>query len=149
MSPAWLKAMALILLFAAVVFVVERIVAVTVGRRMKGRAINQRLDLIGRGATRAEAMQILRRRATDVPEGLPPFIAGPAVRLEKTLMAAGVASETGKVMLALLVAPVILFLLILLFMAVTGTVIGSGRVLLVATFAVIVGAGIPMLFFQV
>ena len=148
MSGTWLKAIVLILVFAAVVFAVERFVAIAVGRRMKGRAINQRLDLIGRGVSRGDAMQLLRRRSTDVPEGLPAFIAGPAIRIEKTLMAAGVTAETGKVMLALLVAPVVLFLLILLFMALTGTVIGSGRVLLIATFAVIIGTGIPMLFFQ-
>ena len=148
MTGTWLKALALILVFAAVVFVVERLVSAAVGRRMKGQAINQRLELISRGATRSEAMQMLRRRSTEVPEGLPPFIAGPAIRLEKTLMAAGVTSQTGKVMLALLVAPVVLFLLILMVMAMSGMIIGSGRLLLVATFAFIVGAGIPMLFFQ-
>jgi tight adherence protein B len=148
MSETWLKAMILILVFAAVVFAVERFVSAAVGRRMKDRAINQRLELISRGATRTEAMHMLRRRSTEVPEGLPPFIAAPAIRLEKTLMAAGVTAETGKVMLALLVAPVLLFLMILLFMAVTGMVIGSGRVLLIATFSLIIGAGIPMLFFQ-
>jgi tight adherence protein B len=148
MSGTWLKAMALILVFAAVVFAVERFVSAAVGRRMKDRAINQRLDLISRGATRSEAMQMLRRRSTEVPAGLPPFIAAPAIRMEKTLMAAGVTAETGKIMLALLVAPVLLFLLILLAMGFTGTVIGSGRVLLIATFSLIVGAGIPMLFFQ-
>jgi len=148
MTGTWLKALALILVFAAVVFVVERFVSAAVGRRMKGQAINQRLELISRGATRSEAMQMLRRRSTEVPEGLPPFIAGPAIRLEKTLMAAGVTSQTGKVMLALLVAPVVLFLLILMVMAMSGMIIGSGRLLLVATFAFIVGAGIPMLFFQ-
>ena len=148
MSDTWLKALVLILVFSAVVFLAERFVAVAVGKRLKGQAINQRLELISRGVSRSEAMQLLRRRSTDVPEGLPPFIAGPAMRLEKTLMAAGVMAETGKVMLAILIAPVTLFLLILLFMAVTGTVIGGGRILLVATFSVVVGAGIPMLFFQ-
>ena len=148
MNESWLKALVLILVFAAVVFVVERMVSAAVGRRLKDRAINQRLEMISRGVSRGEAMQLLRRRSTEVPEGLPPFIAAPAIRLEKMLMAAGVTAETGKVMLAILVAPVILFLLVLLLMAVTGATIGSGRVLLVATFAVIVGAGIPMLFFQ-
>ena len=148
MNDNWLKALVLILVFAAVVFVAERFIAAAVGKRLKSQAINQRLELISRGVSRSEAMQMLRRRSTDVPEGLPPFIAGPAIRLEKTLMAAGVTAETGKVMLAILVAPVILFLLILLAMGVTGTIITSGRVLLVATFSVIIGAGIPMLFFQ-
>ena len=148
MNTTWLKALVLILVFATVVFAVERFVSAAVGRRMKGRAINQRLDLIGRGVSRGDAMQLLRRRATEIPEGLPAFIAGPAIRIEKTLMAAGITAETGKVMLALLIAPVVLFLAILLFMGLTGMVIGSGRVLLIGTFALIIGTGIPMLFFQ-
>ena len=148
MSDAWLKILVLILVFAAVVFAVERIVAAAVGRRMEGRAINQRLELIGRGASRGEAMAMLRRRSSSIPEGLPPFLAGPAASLEKTLMAAGVTMETGKLMLALLLAPVIIFLAILLFMAATGMVIGTGRVLMIATVAFLIGAGIPMLYFQ-
>ena len=148
MNFTWLKAIVLILIFAAVVFAVERIVAVTMGRRAEGRAINQRLELIGRGATRGEAMALLRRRSSSIPEGLPPFLAGPAVGMEKTLMAAGVTMETGKLMLTLLVAPVLVFLGIILFMAVTGLPIGAGRLLLIASFALLIGAGIPMLFFQ-
>lgn len=148
MNTTWLKAIVLILVFAAVVFAVERFVAAIVGRRMEGKAINQRLELIGRGATRGEAMAMLRRRSTSVPEGLPAFLAGPATSLEKTLMAAGVTMETGKLMFALLVAPVIVFLAIILFMAATGVPIGTGRVLLIATLAFLVGAGIPLLYFQ-
>ncbi|RIX32438.1 type II secretion system F family protein [Sphingomonas edaphi] len=148
MSDTWLRAIVLILVFAAVVFAVERIVSVIVARRADGRAINQRLDLIGRGATRGEAMAILRRRSSNLPEGLPEILKGPARGWEKTLMAAGVQMETAKLMLALLVAPVAIFLAILLFMAVTGVPIGTGRVLLILTFAFVIGAGIPMLFFQ-
>ena len=49
MSDVWLKAIVLILIFAAVVFAVERIVSVSVGRKIQTTAINQRLDLINRG----------------------------------------------------------------------------------------------------
>ena len=149
MNVTWLKVLALVLIFAAVVFVVERLVSATVGRRMEGRAINQRLDLIGRGMPRSEAMQLLRRRATQIPEGLPSFLATPAIRIEKMLMAAGIAMETGKLMLALLVAPVVIFLGIILFMAASGITIGGGRILILATFALLIGAGVPLLFFQV
>ncbi|MBA3666824.1 MAG: type II secretion system F family protein [Sphingomonas sp.] len=148
MTGNWLRALALILVFAAVVFAVERLVSAIVARQMQGRAINQRLDLIGQGVSRGEAMQRLRRRATNVPEGLPPFLAGPAMRFEKTLMAAGVTMETGKLMLALLVAPFALFLLIVLIVTLGGGLLGGGRVLLIGTFALIVGLGIPMFYFQ-
>ena len=81
MSDIWLRALVLIMVFAAVVFAVERLVSGIVGQRMKGRAINQRLDLIGKGHTRSEAMQMLRRRSSSVPDGLPSILAAEASTL--------------------------------------------------------------------
>ena len=71
MSDVWLKAIVLILIFAAVAFAVERVVSVAVGRRIQATAINQRLDLINRGVSRGDAMQLLRRRTSDLPDWLP------------------------------------------------------------------------------
>ncbi|HEU0311069.1 MAG TPA: type II secretion system F family protein [Sphingomicrobium sp.] len=149
MNEAWLKAVALVLIFAAVAFAVERIVSVIVGRRMESQAINQRLDLISRGVSRAQAMQLLRRRATVLPEGLPEYLVGPAIRFEKMLMASGVAISTGRLMLILLVTPAIIFLAIVLAMLASGSALGAGRIVLLATFSVLLGAGIPILVFQI
>jgi tight adherence protein B len=149
MTDIWLRAIVLVLVFAAVVFAVERIVAAVVGRRLETQAINQRLEIIGRGASRGEAMQLLRRRASNIPEGLPDFIARPAISFEKMLMAAGVAMPTGRLMLALLLAPVLIFLTILLFLVIGDVALGGGRILILATFAFLLGAGIPMLYFSI
>ena len=149
MSDVWLKAIILILIFAAVVFAVERMVSVYVGRRMQTTAINQRLDLINRGVSRGEAMQLLRRSTSDLPNWLPSFVRGVAVKFEKMLMAAGVSIPTGKLMMSLLIAPIALFFAIILFMLATGVALGGGRLVMIATFAGIVGAGLPLLYFQV
>lgn len=148
MSEVWLKAIVLILIFAAVVFAVERIVSVMVGRRIQSAAINQRLDLINRGISRGEAMQLLRRQSSVLPEQLPRFLVGPAISFEKMLMAAGVAMPTGRLMLILLAAPIVIFLLIVLVMAISGSALGFGRILMLATFSFLLGAGIPILYFQ-
>jgi tight adherence protein B len=149
MSDTWLKAIVLILIFAVVAFAVERIVSVMVGRRIQTSAINQRLDLINRGVSRGEAMQLLRRQSSVLPERLPRFLVGPAISFEKMLMAAGLAMPTGRLMLLLLIAPLVIFLLIILFMLVSGSALGAGRILMLATFAFLVGAGIPILYFQI
>jgi tight adherence protein B len=65
------------------------------------------------------------------------------------LMAAGVAMPTGRLMLLLLVAPLFIFLLIVVTMLVTGSALGAGRILMLATFSFLVGAGIPILYFQI
>jgi len=148
MSDVWLKATILILIFAAVVFAVERVVSVTVGRRIQSAAINQRLDLINRGMSRGEAMQLLRRRTSDLPDWLPSFVRGLAVKFEKMLMAAGVSISTNKLMLALIIAPIALFFAIIVFMVIAGVPLGGGRLLMIATFAFIAGAGLPLLYLQ-
>jgi tight adherence protein B len=148
MSDIWLKALVLIFVFAAVVFVVERIVSVTVGRRLQTQAINQRLDLINRGLTRGEAMQLLRRQSSALPDFLPGFLARPAGAFEKMLMAAGIAMPTGRLMLMLFIAPLVLFLLTVTLMISAGAALGFGRIILLATFSLLLGAGIPLLFFQ-
>ena len=148
MSEVWLKALVLILVFAAVVFLVERIVSIYVGRRFETQAINQRLDLISRGMSRGQAMQLLRRQASTLPELLPAFVAGPAIRFEKMLMAAGVSMPTGRLLAILIAAPLIIFLGIILFIVATGGALGLGRVLMIATVAFVLGAGLPMMFFQ-
>lgn len=149
MNEVWLKALALILIFAAVVFVVERFASVIVGRRLQTQAINQRLELISRGATRGQAMQLLRRQATMLPENLPPFIAGPAIRFEKMLMAAGVSATTGRLLAILIATPIIIFIAIVLVLVATGGALGAGRLLMLATISFLLGAGIPILIFQV
>ena len=149
MSGIWLKAIVLILVFVAVVFAVERIMAAYVGRKLQTQAINQRLDLINRGVARAEAMQLLRRQSSVLPANLPGFLVGPAISFEKMLMAAGVAVPTGRLMLMLLIAPLIIFLVIVVFMTVGGSALGGGRILLLATFSLMLGGGIPLLFLQV
>ena len=149
MSGIWLRAIVLVLVFAAVVFAVERILSIIVGRRLETRAINQRLDMLNRGVSRSETMQLLRRRASNVPEGLPEWIARPAIAFEKTLMAAGVPMSTGRLMLTLLIAPALIFVIIILAMVIGGAALGGGRILILATFSLLLGTGIPMLYFSI
>ena len=149
MTDVWLRALVQILVFAAVVFAVERIVSIFVGRKLQTQAINQRLDLISRGVSRGQAMQLLRRQASVLPEGLPAFISAPAVRLVKMLMATGVSVPTCPLMAILVATPAIIFAAIIVFIIATGGVIGPGRILMIGTIAFLIGAGIPLMIFQV
>lgn len=148
MNEVWLRALVLILVFAAVVFAVERIVSIFVGRKLETQAINQRLDLISRGVSRGQAMQLLRRQASIFPEGLPAILTAPAVKFEKMLMAAGVSVPTGRLVAILIATPLIIFVAIVLVVVATGGPLGLGRVLMLGTVAFVLGAGIPLLIFQ-
>ena len=149
MNEVWLKPLALILIFSAVVFVVERIVSEMVGRKLQTQAINQRLDLISRGVSRGQAMQLLRRKASIFPERLPEFFAAPAIRFEKMLMAAGVSVPTGRLFAILVATPVVIFVTIVLVLVATGGGFGFGRIVMVATVSFLLGAGLPIMFFKI
>jgi len=149
MNPAWLKALVLVCIFAAVLLIVETVVAAIARDRAEGKAINLRLRLIGRGHSNAETMQLLRRQGSVVSEQLPPLIRGLALRLERMLVAAQLTAPTGQLMLGVALAPVVLFLLFVIVAVSAGMALGFGRILMLATFAALVGGLIPIMFLQV
>jgi tight adherence protein B len=144
MADSWIRVIFLVCVFAAVLVFVELIVRQITVRRARGRAINQRLQMIERGVPRAETMNMLRRRSNALPEGLPAFVAGPAAKLERTLLQAGVTRSTAGVLIAVLAAPAILFLLLVIISASLGS-LGAGRLFLLFIVAVVLGLAAPLL----
>jgi len=145
MNPIWLRALALVCIFGAVVLVAEVLVRWLASTRSEGRAINLRLKMIGKGRTHGETMNLLRRADSAVPQGLPPILEGWARKFERMLMQAQLTIPTGQLMLAMLIAPVAVFFLILAIMVGAGMGIGPGRLLITAAFAGALGAALPLM----
>jgi tight adherence protein B len=146
MSETWLKALLLGCIFGAVLLAADALLSWYASSRSEGKAINLRLKLIGQGRTHGETMNLLRRSESSVPSGLPPFLDGIARKLERMLIASQVTMPTGRLMLILLLAPVVLFFLLLVMLVAAGMPLGSGRLLLIATFAVALGGLLPLMF---
>jgi tight adherence protein B len=146
MNPIWLRALALVCIFGAVVLAVEVLVRWLASSRAEGREINLRLKMIGKGRTRGETMNLLRRADSLVPQGLPPTLDRWARKFERMLMQAQLTLPTGQLMLAILIAPVAIFFLILVFMVSAGMGVSAGRLLITAAFAGALGAGLPLMF---
>jgi tight adherence protein B len=146
MNPAWIRPLILVCVFAAVVIATETLARWLASNRAEGRAINLRLKLIGRGRDRAEAMNLLRRTTSSVPQGLPPMIDRLARRLERMLMQAQVTIATPRLMLGILLAPIVIFFLMLLLMSFWwGIGISVGRLVISLAFAVALGAALPLM----
>jgi tight adherence protein B len=145
MNPIWLRALALVCIFGAVVLIAEVLVRWLASSRSEGRAINLRLKMIGKGRTHGETMNLLRRADSSVPQGLPPILEGWARKFERMLVQAQLTIPTGQLMLAMLIAPVALFFLILAIMVGAGMGIGPGRLLITAAFAGALGAALPLM----
>ena len=116
MNPTWLKALALVCTFGAVVIAIEILVRTFVRGRVEGHAINLRLKMIGKGRSHGETMNLLRRAESVLPAGLPPFLVGTARKFERMLMQAQMTIPTSQLMLLILIAPVGMFFLILVIM---------------------------------
>ena len=148
MNPAWVRALILVCVFAAAVLLAELVVRRFVVSHADSKAINLRLRMIGRGKSRGEAMNLLRRGASGVPVGLPAPLDDFARRLEHTLAQAQTTFKTSTLMLIILIAPVAIFFAMLLFMAMAGMGISFGQILISAAFAFLLGAALPVMAFS-
>ena len=146
MTDGLLRILILVLVFASVLLLVEAVLGGYLRARNKDRAINQRLQMIGRGATRAETLSILRRHNLDMVDKVPGPIKGIVRSLERMLLATGLLIPTGKLMLMIVLAPLLLLAFIIAIMLVVGAPIGAGRLLLVGTISVVLGAFLPLTF---
>ncbi len=148
MSDTWLKALILTCVFGAVLLIVEFAVRSLVSARSQGQAINLRLKLIGDGFTRGETLRLLRRGAVPLPEWLPSLVLKLAGKLNRTLDQARLTIPTQKVMVFLLIAPLVIFLVMMIFLVASGFAVGPGRVLIVAIFSGLLGSVLPLMFLQ-
>jgi len=144
MNPSWIRALVLVCVFAAVVLAAEVLVRWFAGSRAESHAINLRLKMIGRGQSHGDAMNILRRTSSSIPEGLPTVLVRLALNLERMLMQAQMTVPTSRLMLGILIAPVAIFFAMLLLMGLWwGIGLSSGRIFISATFALLLGAALP------
>ena len=148
MNDAWLKALVLGCTFGAVLLLVEVVVGWMANSRAEGKAINLRLRMIGEGRDREQTMSLLRRRDSALPSTLPLSIQHLGQTFERMLVAAQVTIPTGRLMLIILLAPVAIFFAILVIMALLAIPVAMGRILMIATFAGVVGALLPLMYLQ-
>lgn len=149
MNETVIRALLLVCVFAAVMLIVETLIAGVVRSRGEGKATNYRLSLIKRGHSNAQTLQLLRRNASVVPASLPPLVRSLALRFERLLVAARLTLPTGRLMLALLVAPVVVFVLLLALASMFGVSLNFGRLLLLAVMAALIGGLLPLMAIQI
>ena len=146
MNPAWIHAVVLVCVFGAVVLAAESVIRWAASNRAEGQAIHWRLKMIGRDARTNERVNLLRRTGASVPEGLPLIVDRFAHGIDRMLLQARLQIETPRVLLIILIAPVALFFGLLLLMSLRwGVGVSVGRLVICATFAVALGAVLPLM----
>lgn len=145
MNENWIKAVVLTCVFGAVILMVEALLRWLADRREHGRAVNLRLKLIGEGRSRAEALTLLRQTRANLAEQVPPGLKPMALRFDRLVNAARLPIASTRLFLLIALAPVVMFLVILILILATGGAIAFGRLLLVGTFALATGLGLPLM----
>jgi tight adherence protein B len=145
MSADILRLMILIAVFAAVLLGVEVVISSIRASRGAAGAINKRLALISRGFSRDEVMINLRRPTAVTDVRLPPLLAGINYRLDKMLAGAGLKVSASRIVLMLVIAAIAIFWVLIWLIYMNGITLTSGRLLLIASLAVAIGLGLPLM----
>ena len=145
MNEAWIRAIVLICVFGAVLLAVETLVRWYGETREHGRAVNLRLQLIGRGHSRGEALTILKERRSNLASAAPSALHSLALGFDRTVSSARIRMQSTRLFGILALLPVLVFALLLGLAAINGVAITLGGLLLLATFAVAVGVGLPLM----
>jgi tight adherence protein B len=144
MTGSSIKAVILVCIFGAVVLAIEGLLRWFSEGRASERAINMRLKLIGEGRTRGEALSLLRQQRTYLATIAPPSLRSIATRFDRMVTAARLGIPATRLFAIVALLPLVLFILLLVFVIGSGIALGFGRILLLITFAFVLGVGLPM-----
>lgn len=147
MSVTTLRVLILLLVFGATLFVVDLALQSMRSARNKQHAVNRRLDMIAHGADQATIAAKLRRDALGGAINLPGILGGPGKRLEKMLRTSGLPFSPMQIAAWMAMAGFGIFLVTLAVAVMTGVGITLGVIVMIATFAGVVGVALPLLFF--
>jgi tight adherence protein B len=146
MNPLWTHAFILVCVFGAVALAAEALLRTFATGREEAQAIRWRMKFIGRTRDGNDPTNLLRA-GSSVPQDLPAPLDALAHKLERTLIQARMSINTPRLMLIILIAPVAVFFALLLLMALWwGIGISFGRILITASFALLIGGVIPLMF---
>lgn len=145
MSSAALRILLLVLVFAAALLAVEAGLQWWRSSRQSGRAVNQRLQLIAKGFGREAIASRLRRDIGEGSVALPGPLAGMGRGLDGLLRSTGYDIAPIRLLSLMLLATGFLFVTISLAALFAGYSVTLGHLVMVGSFAGIVGLGLPLL----
>lgn len=145
MLDAALRLLLLVLIFASVLLAVEGVAGMLAARRAQSLRMNKRLQMIEDGSSRDVVYSRLRRQSGEGLANLPGLLGRIGGKVERTLIATGLASSARSVLTIMAVAVLAIVAIGLVLALAGGFVMTLGMVVILFTFAFAVGFGIPMM----
>lgn len=145
MDPVVLRVLALIVIFAAVFLVSERVLAMSRQRHKGSRAINKRLKMIEGGLDREIVTSRLRKSAPNSFADMSGLIGRAGRAVERSVIASGIPLPPHQIILGMMIATTAAIGLILLGAGLAGYSIGFGTIQLAIALGLCFGTGIPLI----
>jgi len=144
-DPVVLRVLALIVIFAAVFLVSERVLAMSRQRHKGSRAINKRLKMIEGGLDREIVTSRLRKSAPNSFADMSGLIGRAGRAVERSVIASGIPLPPHQIILGMMIATTAAIGLILLGAGLAGYSIGFGTIQLAIALGLCFGTGIPLI----
>lgn len=141
-----IRLLILLATFASVFLIAQLVLGRTWNSRVRFAAVNQRLEMIRRGASTEQVMATLRKNAPLEFENLPPFLARQLVKLQRVMFSAAIPYTLPQVLLGLALSTAVLLVVFILTLRVFGIYVTAGIALLAFVLALIVGIALPIMF---
>lgn len=145
MADLLIRALILIATFASVFMLAQVLLGQVWSSRVRFAAVNQRLELIRRGATTEQVMTSLRKNEPRDFAELPLFLRRPLIGLQRMLFAAAVPFGLTQLLVGVAGLFVVLFLVMILVLWILGIYISLGVAVLLMVLAAIAGVALPIL----
>lgn len=145
MDPIVLRVLALVVIFASVFLVSERVIATLRQRQRGSRAINKRLKMIEGGLDREIVTSRLRKSAPGSFTDMSGIIGKVGRSIERAVVASGIPLPPHQIMLGMAIASTAVAGLILLSAGIAGFGIGLGVIQLSIALGLCFGGAIPMM----
>lgn len=145
MTSEIIRIFILLAIFAAV-FLVAQVAGSSLARNRTHRgAVNRRLQMIASGEDREAVIGKLVKNRPKGFSDMPLWLAGIIGKIERMVFVSGVSFTTSQLGLFILIGIVGLFVITMLIVALSGTSIGIGIVMLVALFSLAAAVGLPLM----
>ncbi len=141
-----IRLLILLATFASVFLIAQLVLGRTWNSRVRFAAVNQRLEMIRRGASTEQVMATLRKNAPLEFENLPPFLARQLMKLQRVMFSAAVPYTLPQVLLGLALTTAVLLVVFIVTLRVFGIYVTAGIALLALVLALIVGIALPIMF---
>lgn len=145
MDPVVLRVLVLVVTFASVFLVSERVIATLRQRQRGSRAINKRLKMIEGGLDREIVTSRLRKSAPGSFTHAPGLFGKIGRSIERAVVASGAPLPPHQIILGMAIAVTASIGIILLGAGVAGYAIGMGTIQLAVALGLCFGAGVPLI----